>query len=201
MPSISPCDEVIKKQQGRKALILLTDGVDHGSKYTLSMAIESAQRADTMVYSVLFSDPHGYGNNNYGPMMGPGMGRRRAWVIRAAAILAAGTQRRHGGAARTARRCCSRLPTRPAGASSKLRRRAPRQDIRRDRGGIAQPIQHRIHVCYGSRRRPNVPQDCRDRSQAEDIRGAGARRVLRNLRATAALPDNSGMLHLYLKPT
>src|SRR5262249_22320971 len=61
-------DEVIKKQQGRKALILLTDGVDNGSKYTLSMAIESAQRADTMVYSVLFSDPHSYSSAPaYGP--------------------------------------------------------------------------------------------------------------------------------------
>jgi VWFA-related protein len=68
-------DEVIKKQTGRKALILLTDGVDNGSKYTLSMAIEKAQRADTLVYSILFSDPNAYRTN--GPMMGPGMGRRR----------------------------------------------------------------------------------------------------------------------------
>jgi VWFA-related protein len=69
-------DEVIKKQTGRKALILLTDGVDNGSKYTLSMAIEKAQRADTLVYSILFADPNAYRTNN-GPMMGPGMGRRR----------------------------------------------------------------------------------------------------------------------------
>jgi VWFA-related protein len=69
------CDEVVKKQQGRKALVLLTDGVDRGSKYTLSMAIESAQRADTMLYSVLFADQHGYDNRP--TMMGPGMGGRR----------------------------------------------------------------------------------------------------------------------------
>jgi VWFA-related protein len=70
-------DEVIKKQTGRKALILLTDGVDNGSKYTLSMAIEKAQRADTLVYSILFADANAYRTNN-GPMMGgPGMGRRR----------------------------------------------------------------------------------------------------------------------------
>jgi len=69
-------DDVIKKQTGRKALILLTDGVDNGSKYTLSMAIEKAQRADTLVYSILFADPNAYRTNN-GPMMGPGMGRRR----------------------------------------------------------------------------------------------------------------------------
>jgi len=66
-------DELMKKQQGRKALILMTDGVDNGSKVTLSTAIESAQRADTLVYSILFEDP----NANYGGFGGPGMGGRR----------------------------------------------------------------------------------------------------------------------------
>ena len=49
-------DEVLKKQQGRKALIVLSDGVDRGSKETLLSAIESAQRANTIVYSILFKD-------------------------------------------------------------------------------------------------------------------------------------------------
>ena len=48
-------DEVIKKQHGRKALIILSDGVDRGSKETLATAIETAQRADTVVYSILFT--------------------------------------------------------------------------------------------------------------------------------------------------
>lgn len=47
-------DELMSKQQGRKALIILSDGVDHGSKETLTAAIETAQRADTVVYSILF---------------------------------------------------------------------------------------------------------------------------------------------------
>jgi hypothetical protein len=50
----------MKKQSGRKALIALTDGVDNGSKVTLTSAIESAQRADTLVYSILFADPDAY---------------------------------------------------------------------------------------------------------------------------------------------
>lgn len=54
-------DEVLRQQPGRKALILLTDGMDMGSKTSLSSAIESAQRADTMVYSILFSDQQSYG--------------------------------------------------------------------------------------------------------------------------------------------
>ena len=53
-------DELMQKQSGRKALILLTDGVDNGSKVGLSQAIESAQRADTLVYSILFSDRGAY---------------------------------------------------------------------------------------------------------------------------------------------
>jgi VWFA-related protein len=53
-------DELMSKQQGRKALIVLSDGVDHGSKETLATAIETAQRADTVVYSILFADHEGY---------------------------------------------------------------------------------------------------------------------------------------------
>lgn len=49
-------DELMKKQQGRKAIIVLSDGVDHGSKTSLDHAIETAQRSDTMVYSILFKD-------------------------------------------------------------------------------------------------------------------------------------------------
>ncbi|MCU1300206.1 MAG: von Willebrand factor, type [Candidatus Sulfotelmatobacter sp.] len=51
-------DELMKKQQGRKALIILSDGVDRGSKESLPSAIEAAQRADTVVYSILFADNH-----------------------------------------------------------------------------------------------------------------------------------------------
>ena len=50
-------DELMRKQQGRKALILLTDGMDEGSKVTLNHAIEAAQRADTLIYTIRFEDP------------------------------------------------------------------------------------------------------------------------------------------------
>jgi VWFA-related protein len=63
-------DELMSKQQGRKALIILSDGVDHGSKETLPEAIESAQRADTVVYSILFKDDENHGYP--GAMMGRG---------------------------------------------------------------------------------------------------------------------------------
>ena len=67
----------MRKQHGRKALVLLTDGVDNGSKVTLERGIEAAQRSDTLVYSVLFADEESYGASSG---MGPyghrgGMGR------------------------------------------------------------------------------------------------------------------------------
>jgi VWFA-related protein len=54
-------DDVMKPLTGRKALILLTDGVDLGSNCSVDDAIESAQRADTLIYSILYSDPGAYG--------------------------------------------------------------------------------------------------------------------------------------------
>jgi len=68
-------DELMSKQQGRKALIILSDGVDHGSKETLAEAVETAQRADTVVYSILFSDDeayHHFGAHGMGPYGGHG---------------------------------------------------------------------------------------------------------------------------------
>lgn len=53
-------NEMMRNQTGRKALILLTDGVDQGSKYSIDTAIEEAQRTDTMVYGILFSDEGAY---------------------------------------------------------------------------------------------------------------------------------------------
>ncbi|MGI8992424.1 MAG: VWA domain-containing protein [Bryobacteraceae bacterium] len=52
--------DVMKNQRGRKTLIVLSDGVDFGSEATLADSIDSAQRADTLVYSILFSDRGGF---------------------------------------------------------------------------------------------------------------------------------------------
>jgi VWFA-related protein len=66
--------DVMAKQTGRKALIVLSDGVDRGSKKTLASAIEAAQRANTLVYSILFTDEQGYGGGGYGHHHMGGMG-------------------------------------------------------------------------------------------------------------------------------
>ncbi len=76
-------DELMQKQSGRKALIVLSDGVDMGSQESLDVAIESAQRANTIVYSILFKDDDAYGNGGgFGRagisipgLGGPGIGR------------------------------------------------------------------------------------------------------------------------------
>ncbi len=66
-------DDLMRKQQGRKALIVLSDGEDRGSKETLGTAIEAAQRAETVVYAIYFKgEDH---SNNYNPLNNGG-GRR-----------------------------------------------------------------------------------------------------------------------------
>lgn len=73
-------NELMKKQQGRKAIIILSDGVDRGSKTYLEGAIESAQRADTVIYSIYFAGheegqrPGGMGRGGGGGWPGGGGG-------------------------------------------------------------------------------------------------------------------------------
>jgi VWFA-related protein len=69
-------NEIMKKRMGRKAVILLTDGVDHGSKESLPQAIESAQRSDTLVYSILFAGQEQQPQQPFGGFGGRGMSRR-----------------------------------------------------------------------------------------------------------------------------
>ncbi|MGA9882316.1 MAG: VWA domain-containing protein [Candidatus Acidiferrales bacterium] len=57
--------QLMKKQHGRKAIFVLTDGVDRGSKESLTGAIEAAQRADTSVYTIYFAGQEEQQNQGY----------------------------------------------------------------------------------------------------------------------------------------
>jgi len=54
-------DEILEPEVGRKALIIISDGQDHGSMIDRELAIETAQRADVILYAILFHDRGFYG--------------------------------------------------------------------------------------------------------------------------------------------
>jgi len=47
----------MKDRSGRKAFILLSDGLSFRDETSIGTAIEYAQRADTLIYTVLYSRP------------------------------------------------------------------------------------------------------------------------------------------------
>src|SRR5580693_1540917 len=53
--------DMLAKEVGRKAMILLTDGEDEGSQLKIRDAIEAAERADAIVYVLLCADRGFYG--------------------------------------------------------------------------------------------------------------------------------------------
>ncbi len=58
--------EVLAPEVGRKALILISDGQDQGSRVKREEAIEAAQRNDAILYGILFVDRSFYGRGSFG---------------------------------------------------------------------------------------------------------------------------------------
>jgi VWFA-related protein len=58
-------NEKLAKEVGRKAMILLTDGEDQGSQTRIRQAIESAQKADAIIYVIMIADRWFYGGMGY----------------------------------------------------------------------------------------------------------------------------------------
>jgi len=56
----------LSHEVGRKAMILLTDGEDQGSRLKIKDAIEAAQKADAICYVILIADRGFYGMLGYG---------------------------------------------------------------------------------------------------------------------------------------
>ncbi|MGH9495882.1 MAG: VWA domain-containing protein [Candidatus Sulfotelmatobacter sp.] len=57
--------DMLAKEVGRKAMVLLTDGQDEGSRLKVQDAIEAAQKADAIVYVLLCADRGFYGGFGY----------------------------------------------------------------------------------------------------------------------------------------
>jgi VWFA-related protein len=58
--------EKLRTEVGRKVIVVITDGVDEGSKLQLKDAVEAAQKADAVVYGIEYSDPSAYGGFGFG---------------------------------------------------------------------------------------------------------------------------------------
>ena len=75
-------DEILRFESGRKAMIVISDGVDFGSIVDLDQAVEMAQRNDSIIYTVRYYDPEmnmpsrgRAGGGGRGGRRGPGGGR------------------------------------------------------------------------------------------------------------------------------
>ena len=69
-------NDILAKHSGRKAIVVLSDGEDRGSKETLADAVEAAQKAEAEVYTIYFrgENDRASSSNNNGE---PGNGGRR----------------------------------------------------------------------------------------------------------------------------
>lgn len=59
-------NEKLRGEVGRKALVLITDGVDVGSRVRLEQALEAAQKADAIIFSIYYVDPQAYWGRGWG---------------------------------------------------------------------------------------------------------------------------------------
>jgi VWFA-related protein len=66
----------LRTEVGRKVIVVITDGVDEGSMKTIEQAIEAAQKADAVIYSIDYSDPRAYGGFGFGGGAGEGYLRK-----------------------------------------------------------------------------------------------------------------------------
>jgi VWFA-related protein len=57
--------EKLSQEAGRKAMIILTDGEDQGSKTKIQEAVASAQRSNCIIYVILIADVGSYGGFGY----------------------------------------------------------------------------------------------------------------------------------------
>jgi len=70
-------NDKLRGEVGRKAIVLITDGVDTGSRTTRDASIEAAQKADAIIYSIFYQDQAAYGFGTFSMGGGGGEGELR----------------------------------------------------------------------------------------------------------------------------
>ncbi len=65
---------ILAQEGGRRAMVILTDGGDVGSRRSLDEAVEAAQRADVQIYSILYSMRRALSGSNSGVAPIPDLG-------------------------------------------------------------------------------------------------------------------------------
>jgi VWFA-related protein len=58
-------DELMKPKDGRKALVIFSDGVDRGSKETMNDAIDAADHAGVQIFTIYFKGEEERGENGF----------------------------------------------------------------------------------------------------------------------------------------
>ncbi len=65
----------LQNEVGRKAIVIITDGVDVGSRIKIEEAIEASQKSDAIVFPILYEDPR-YTSPMFGGYSGEGAMKR-----------------------------------------------------------------------------------------------------------------------------
>src|ERR1700677_1791127 len=68
------CHELMASKDGRKALVVFSDGADRGSKETLNDAVDAADRANVAVYTIYFKGEQESNGNSFPGSRRGGMG-------------------------------------------------------------------------------------------------------------------------------
>ena len=74
------CGEKLNGEAGRKAIVIVTDAQDEGSKVKMEEAIEAAQRTDTVIHVLLVADPRFGGNGGVARRLTEDTGGRVIYV-------------------------------------------------------------------------------------------------------------------------
>ena len=74
------CGEKLNGEAGRKAIVIVTDAQDEGSKVKLEEAIEAAKRTDTVIHVLLVADPRFGGNGGVARKLADDTGGRVIYV-------------------------------------------------------------------------------------------------------------------------